>query len=85
MWFIYLKYIYIYIYIYIYANTAKRIEILLGVENPGDPRNTVLDGDPNFLCRLDAAFAKLLWSLVIRMLISACALQSPQFVSARFR
>jgi len=36
------------------ANTAFRIEVLLGVETFGDPKNIVLDGSPNFQrCVLD--------------------------------
>jgi len=30
------------------ANAAERIKILLCVETLGDPRNTVLDGSPDF-------------------------------------
>jgi len=30
------------------ANTVERIEVLLGVETPGDTRNIVLDGSPDF-------------------------------------
>jgi len=46
------------------ANTAERIEVLLGVETFGDPRHIVLDGSPDFSHGFDAAFAKLLWPLV---------------------
>jgi len=55
-----------------YANIAERIEVLLGVETLQDLRNIVLDEDPNFTHGFDAAFAKLLWPLVI---LSLCTLQ----------
>jgi len=43
------------------ANTAERIEVLLGVETLGDTRNVILDRSANFLFGFDAAFTKLLW------------------------
>jgi len=47
------------------TNTAERIEVLLGVETLGDPRNFVFDGSPDLPHRFNAAFVKLLWSLVL--------------------
>jgi len=47
------------------ANIAKQIEFLLGLETLGEPRNTVLNGSPDFLQGFNAAFAKLLWPLDI--------------------
>jgi len=44
------------------ANPAERIEVLLWVETLRDPRNIVLDGNPNFPHRFDAA---LLWPVVL--------------------
>jgi len=44
--------------------SQTHIEVLLRVETSGGQRKTVLDGDPDFLHRFDAAFAKLLWLLV---------------------
>jgi len=46
------------------VNTAKWIEILLGVETLDVRRNTVLDGSRDFPHGFNAAFAKLLWLLV---------------------
>jgi len=43
------------------AKMAERIEVLLGVETLGEPRNIVLDG---FSHRFTTAFTKLLWQLV---------------------
>jgi len=40
---------------------AERINVLFGVETPGDPINTALNGGLDFLHRFDAAFAKFLW------------------------
>jgi len=45
------------------ANTAERIEVLLGMETLGDLRNIVLDGGPDSPHIFDAAFDKLLWPL----------------------
>jgi len=45
------------------ANTAERIEVLLGVET-GDARNFVLDASPDFSRGFDASFARLLRPLV---------------------
>jgi len=42
------------------ANTAEQIEVLLGMETPGDFKNTC----PKFPHGFDVAFAKLLWALV---------------------
>jgi len=48
------------------VKTAERIDVLFGVETPGDRRNIVLDGVSIPMARgFDAAFAKLLWLLVI--------------------
>jgi len=47
------------------AKVAARIKVLFGLVNPGDPRNIVLDGGPNFPHGFDAAFAKLLWPHVV--------------------
>jgi len=47
------------------ANTAERLEVLLGMEPLRDPRNIVLDETPDFHDGLDAAFAELLWLLVL--------------------
>jgi len=47
------------------ANTAERIEVLLGAEPSGHPRNMLSDTSPDFSDRFDAAFAKLLWPLVL--------------------
>jgi len=47
------------------ANVAECIEVLLGVETLGDPKNIVLDGSPDIPHGFDAIFAKLLWPLVI--------------------
>jgi len=45
------------------AKTAKRIDVLLGMEAPGDPRNIALGGGgfhPHGEGEFDAVFAKLL-------------------------
>jgi len=39
------------------ANTAVRIEVLLGLETSEDPRSIVLDGNLYFRRKFDAAFA----------------------------
>jgi len=45
------------------AKTAERIDVLFGLESPGDPRNILLHGGPHpprqGEGRLDAAFSKL--------------------------
>jgi len=49
------------------AKTAERIDVLFGVEIPGNVRNIVLDGGlhlPGLGGAFDAAFAKVHWSLI---------------------
>jgi len=46
------------------ANTAERIEILLGVETLGETTVVILDDNASFPRRFDAVFAKLLWPFV---------------------
>jgi len=50
---------------------AERIDILFGVETPGDPRNILLNEDQHSHTArengFDAAFAKLLCPLVLSM------------------
>jgi len=46
------------------ASLSERIKVLLQLETLGDPRNIVLDGNPDFSHGYDAAFANLLWPLV---------------------
>jgi len=49
------------------AKTAKLFEVLFGMVTLGDPRHIVLDKGPDPLTArgFDAAFAKLLWPLVL--------------------
>jgi len=47
------------------ANTAKWIEVLLGLETLGAPRNNVLETSPNYRYGFDAAFATLHGPLVV--------------------
>jgi len=46
------------------AKVAGQIDVLFGVEIVEDPRNTVLDGGPDFHHGFDAAFARLLCHVV---------------------
>jgi len=43
---------------------AEWIEVMLGVEILGDPRNIILNRSPDFLHRFDVAFNKLLWPVI---------------------
>jgi len=49
------------------AKAAETTKMAFGVNNPGGPRNIVLHGgpDPPTARGIDAAFAKLLWPLVV--------------------
>jgi len=55
------------------AKTAERIDVLFGVKTHGDPKNIALHGGAHLLTvkgrGFDAAFAKLLWPLVITSLL----------------
>jgi len=61
------------------AETAERIEVQFGVKTLGGPRNIVLNGGPDppaaTESALGAAFAKLLWPLVIIL----CCYQMPMY------
>jgi len=47
---------------------VEQIEVLLGVETLGDPRNTMLDGRPD---GFKAAFVELLWLFVYLLAVSS--------------
>jgi len=47
------------------AKTTERIEVLFGMKTLECPGNIVLDGEPQFPHRYDAAFAKALRLLVL--------------------
>jgi len=46
---------------------AERIDVLFGMETPEDPRNIVLDEDPqqSMVTGVGVSIAKVLWLLVI--------------------
>jgi len=60
-----------------YANAAELIEVLLGLENLVDEKNTELTGSPDFSHEFDVDFAKLLWPLATKRLHIRC---SPAFL-----
>jgi len=51
-----------------YANMPEWIEVLRGLETLEDPRNIVLDRNPDFPHVFDVAFARLLCPVVFGLL-----------------
>jgi len=61
------------------ATMAESFKVLLEVESHGDPRNIVSDESRDFSWGIDAAFAKLLWPLVV-LVVAILSIGQIQFL-----